>query len=76
MWNLSSLMHQSALVSLLPKHDGGRIGVHCGAAFERRSNSSFGLIIGPDRVKPEGSAGQSCMQMGGLVFDGRDSPHG
>ena len=69
-------MHQSTLVSLLPKHDGGRMGVHCGAAIERRSNSSFGLIIGPDRLSPEGSLGQLCMQMVGLVFDGRDSLQG
>lgn len=76
MWNLSPLIHQSTLVSPLPKHDGGRIEVHCRAAFERRSNSSFGLIIGPDRVKPERSLGQPRMQMEELAFDGGDSPHG
>lgn len=56
-WNLSSLMHQSTLVSLLPKHDVERIEGFCGAAFERRSNSSFRLIIGPNKAKPERSGG-------------------
>ena len=38
-WNPSSLMHQSTLVNLLPKHDGQRMEVFCKAAFEKRSNS-------------------------------------
>lgn len=60
-WNLSSLMHQAALVSLLPKQGGERIGAFCVDAFERRSNSSFQLIIGPNRAKPERPKGHSLI---------------
>ena len=44
-WNLSSLMHQSALVSSLPKHDGERMDVSWIGCFWWRSNSSFHVIM-------------------------------